>query len=230
MNTQKFSVFEALVFGLKTILVHFRVFFLSYLAFLGVTVLCAAVVWQLNEWVIGAPPLLHHLQALQACKGPECLAFLSSLFSYKSGLRLFLGAICFIPVIGVSFGFVRVALDFYDRGDSSVRQLFSCFRVLHKLLVAGFLYGLIVFSGLLLFVVPRNQSLWWQIELIRFLKVLRLLLAACCLWSVCFLLRCFYSNFLFFGQQLFWLTHLPIASSALVFDFYTLRVHKVMMR
>lgn len=56
--------------------------------------------------------------------------------------------------LGITVGFLRVALDVVEGKRAEFKELFSCFSVLHWYILGGILYGLIVFAGFVLLIIP----------------------------------------------------------------------------
>lgn len=56
--------------------------------------------------------------------------------------------------LGIMVGFLRVALDVVEGKRAEFKELFSCFSVLHWYILGGILYGLIVFAGFILLIIP----------------------------------------------------------------------------
>ena len=54
----------------------------------------------------------------------------------------------------ISMGLIKIALNFYDNKKSQVSDLFSCYLLFFKYLIGSIIYGLIVFAGLILFIIP----------------------------------------------------------------------------
>lgn len=70
---------------------------------------------------------------------------------------VFVGALLgWIPVVGalIGAGFVRISLDVYDEKDFQVGDLFSEVGKWLKFFLATVLYGLLVFAGFILCIVP----------------------------------------------------------------------------
>lgn len=81
--------------------------------------------------------------------------FVSSLL--EEDFFLFSLAIDFVSGIAsiiLGMGVIKIALTFVDGGKGRLSDLFSQYRLFFKYLAGAILYGLIVFVGLFLFVVP----------------------------------------------------------------------------
>lgn len=67
-------------------------------------------------------------------------------------------------------GYIKIALDVAGRSRTKLGNLFTQVNVFVSMLFAGFLYGLIIFGGTLLLVVPG--IVWaWQFSLYQYLIV-----------------------------------------------------------
>lgn len=60
----------------------------------------------------------------------------------------------FVLSIVVQLGFIRISLKFCDGTKGKFDDLLASFNLFFKFIAASFLYGLIVFAGILLFIVP----------------------------------------------------------------------------
>ncbi len=73
-------------------------------------------------------------------------------------VNIFLGIILYIAdsalTIIISMGLVKIALRFCDKEKGRFSDLFSQYRLFFKFLFATILYGLIVFGGMILLIVP----------------------------------------------------------------------------
>jgi len=162
MINPKFSVFDAVVYALKTVLDNFRLFFLSMLALMG-TILVILLPF---GFVFGLAlvPFFKTLANFnvthggQNMTGPELIAqmreaVLPILFKYAP-VFILLALIMFVVIVVLVFGFIRLVLTLHDTGSASVTLLFSEVKKFPKALGAWFLYSTIITIGLLLFVVP----------------------------------------------------------------------------
>lgn len=61
----------------------------------------------------------------------------------------------------VGLGFLRIVLDVHDGREVKTGQLFSEYRLFFKYLAGTILYGLIIFGGMLLFIIP---GIIWAIK------------------------------------------------------------------
>lgn len=67
----------------------------------------------------------------------------------------------FIFLLGLSLGYLKVALDVADGKKPEFKELFSCFALLHKYIAAAIVYILTVIAGLILLIVP---GIIWMID------------------------------------------------------------------
>lgn len=154
---KKISIFDAVVYGFKSIFDNFRLFFLAALTLAVVTIAGGvAVVFSLGiPWWMTALPLWSRIA--QGCQGTECAAALQGLMSsIKIQLLPFL-LILFIVVlflIAIHLGFIKLCLEFYDTGSSSVSRIFSQFKNTVKAFIAGLFYFVMVVAGLIAFIFP----------------------------------------------------------------------------
>jgi len=160
----RFSVFEADVYGIRSVLDNIRLFVLSALAklamFLGLFILFGLLAAGLIKSMIG---LIPQFQSFRACTNQiECMSVFQQqiwpnifflISRYSVWVLLFLLFFSFVG-IAIWLGFIRLALKLHDTGKSSVKLLFSAFDVAPKGFVASILYGLIVLGGLFLFIIP----------------------------------------------------------------------------
>ncbi|MFH1645231.1 MAG: hypothetical protein ABIB11_02315 [Candidatus Omnitrophota bacterium] len=69
-------------------------------------------------------------------------------------LAALIGVAAWVLQSAIAMGMARVSLQVTDKGSSSVSELFSCFSLLLKYIAASVLYGLMVFIGMILLIVP----------------------------------------------------------------------------
>jgi len=158
MVKPKFSVFDAVVYALKTVLDNFRLFFLTTLAYMGTTFVILLPFYLLLIPFFKALVNLNIFSAGQNITGPELIAqmreaILPLLYKF-SPILILIFLIMIAAMLALMFGFIRLALTLHDTGSASVALLFSEVKKFPKILGAWFLYLLIVSIGLLLFVVP----------------------------------------------------------------------------
>lgn len=160
----RFSVFDTYVYGFKTFLDNIRLFVLAALAklatFLGLFMLFGIFAAGLIKSLV---VLLPQFKAFMNCTNHiECMAIfqqqvwpnLSSIISRYSIWFILFGLLFVFVGIAIWLGFIRLVLKLHDTGKSSVKLLFSAFDVAPKGLIASILYGLMVFGGSLLFIIP----------------------------------------------------------------------------
>lgn len=161
MQGKRSFVLEAVGFGFRTLVEHVRLFVFVLLASTGLIAAVVALVGLLNKGFIQAVMASAAMQNFQECIGSDCFSV-----AYQSGvpmielasanfLSLFISAIVLaLFFAGFDLGFKRIALDLHDRDRSSWQQLFSCFMLAPKALVAWVLYSLMVGIGWLFFILP----------------------------------------------------------------------------
>jgi hypothetical protein len=131
------------------------------LAETAIVALVIGVVGLLNMAFIKAVIMSQALQDYQECVGYNCASVvyqsgfsLMSLVSANIISLLISGVVLAIFFTGLDLGLKRIALDLHDRGESSVKTLFSYFSIAPKALVAWILYCLIVAVGLICLFLP----------------------------------------------------------------------------
>jgi hypothetical protein len=77
------------------------------------------------------------------------LSFMSA-YATGIGTRIVLGLL----ISGISIGYIKLAIDVVDGKSPEFKELFSCFSLLLKYILAAILYALVVTIGLALFVIP----------------------------------------------------------------------------
>ncbi len=77
--------------------------------------------------------------------------------AHAIGTRIVLGLL----VSGMSLGYIKVAIDIADKKSPEFKELFSCFSLLLKYLIALVLYTVVVSVGLALFVIP---GIIWAVQ------------------------------------------------------------------
>jgi len=92
--------------------------------------------------------------------GVFLLFFALSFMMYGAGAlgtRIVLGLL----VSGMSLGYRKLAIDMVDGKPPEFKELFSCFSLLLKYLLAAILYSIIVAAGLVFFVIP---GIIWAVQ------------------------------------------------------------------
>ncbi len=82
------------------------------------------------------------------------LLFFALSFMFFGASAIATRAVLGILVVGISLGYFKVSTDLVDGKDPEFKELFSCFSLLLKYLVATILYLIIVSVGLVLLVIP----------------------------------------------------------------------------
>lgn len=152
----RFSIRQSLWFGFSTVIDHFAFFIALMLSYLGVIVfgsvagfaiLCLPFSYNIVH--IGKTLNTIGLTNSEAVKdfltnsGPIFIVCLSALIL----LIYFLYRL-------LALGMVRIALDFYDNGESKIQKIFSCWRLVMRDVVATTLYWLMCAIGFSLLVFP----------------------------------------------------------------------------
>lgn len=154
MESTKFSVFDAIVYGLRATLDHFRLFFLAgvivvaIVLFDGAAILMALGASFVNTFATG-------MQLLQGCEGTSCATAVQTVFASFQVIHLIPFILVLLVVLlimtGILAGYTKMALQLHDTGDSHVSNLFEHFRLAPKVFAAGFLYWFMVFATIPLF-------------------------------------------------------------------------------
>lgn len=79
---------------------------------------------------------------------------LQGTFKEQKVLAALIGVCAWVLQSAIAMGMARISLQVTDKGLSSISELFSCFPLLLKYIVSSVLYGLMVFVGMVLLIVP----------------------------------------------------------------------------
>src|SRR3989344_660524 len=82
---------------------------------------------------------------------------LIEVFAKGAATKLLVG----IFQLGLSLGYLKVALDVADKKKPEFKELFSCFALLPKYIAAAIVYALTVMAGLVLLIIP---GIIWMID------------------------------------------------------------------
>ncbi|MBT3455762.1 hypothetical protein HN446_01750 [bacterium] len=180
MAKQKtFSFLEAIKFAFINLFEHFAIFlktgltyFAFFAAFIGLVV--GFIIFTINSIESGLNTVAGHIvnhPVVQAFKMAslkpttfhvrihdkfpigEILIGLRFVAEHASVIILFF-IIFWLIQTGLKLGFTKINLDIYDKKPPVYKDLFSCFGLIGRAVVASFLYSLMVGFGLLLFVIP----------------------------------------------------------------------------
>lgn len=163
MEIRKFSVFEALTYGFKTVVDTMKLFFPLFLLLLLFFAAGLAFLALIN--ISFVKDIFGYIPQLQSCKGQECTVLLNTIIfpvvrRHILSLGLSLLAVMLI-FTGFFLGYKRIMLDMYDTNASSLRRLFSCFHMVPQAFIAGIMLMIIVAVGLVLLIVP---GIYWLIR------------------------------------------------------------------
>jgi len=92
-----------------------------------------------------------------------CIFLLFAALSFMSygasaiGTQIVLGLL----VSGISLGYIKLSIDMVDGKAPEFKELFSCFSLLLKYLIAAIIYTIVVSIGLVLFVIP---GIIWAVQ------------------------------------------------------------------
>jgi hypothetical protein len=145
MNGKNKVVFEAIGFAARTLVEHVRILGMILLAGFGMSAVVVAFVGLINKGLIQAVmvPITSPLRA-------EMMGLITANFFSLLVSLLIIGFF----FIGLYLGFNKVGLALRDRGNSSVKELFSCFGLVPRAFVALLVYSIIVTVGTMLFIIP----------------------------------------------------------------------------
>lgn len=152
MERRKFSVYEAIAYGVRSVVDTIRLFFLLEIAIVLMITATIVIAGFINMNAV--QQIVSVLQASQKCTSWSCLLLIKSLLVpiFKHNALAFALTLLGLYLIFAGFyaGYHKVMLDFYDNGTSSVSTVFAGFRYLPKIAVTLFLYIAIVLFGLIL--------------------------------------------------------------------------------
>jgi hypothetical protein len=159
MHERKSFVLDAIGFGFTELVNHVRLFVFVLLAGTGLVTVVVGIVALLNKGFIQSAMALN--EEFQQCVGMDCFyaaqesgSLLMQLVTANFFSLLISGLVLALFFIGFDLGFKKVALALHDRDSSSVRDMFSCFTLAPKALVAWALYAAMVMIGWMFFVLP----------------------------------------------------------------------------
>lgn len=162
LSSKNFSIVNALRFGFLTYLEHF-VFFLKVIVIQWSSILLTAVL------TILLPLYLIDTKKIYDIGKTFQLAFLHDLLKgyliksdgIYSATSTFSWPLLMIPAIilialGSFFwlGTIAISFDFYDKGHSTIKKLFSCKHLVMKSMAAFMIYIIAVLFGLFFFIIP----------------------------------------------------------------------------
>lgn len=154
MRPVRFSIIETLQFAFYAALEHFFFFFSVFFTWLisfgfGLTVLGVLLLYPMRG------PIMALLSQVDKAEKTELTKMIMDTLTKELGIAGVIFLICaFLLYHVLQFGLIRIAFDIHDKDASSVSELFSGWQFLIKGIAVSFLYYLMVFGGLLLFVIP----------------------------------------------------------------------------
>jgi hypothetical protein len=159
MHEKKSFVLDAIGFGFMELVNHVRLFVFVLLAGTGLVTLVVGLIGFLNKGFIQSAMALN--DEFQQCVGFDCFyaaqesgSLLMQLATANFFSLLISGLVLALFFIGFDLGFKKVALALHDRDEAEVRDMFSCFVLAPKALVAWVLYSVMVMVGWVFFVLP----------------------------------------------------------------------------
>ena len=167
MEQKSFSVYDAMIIGLRNSLNNFRLFFLALLSMLGLLFLGMVVVGIINIGFFNklAVPIKIFFDFVHDGLEASEISVLKSLIWQTVGkinVLVFVSSLLVLLFWQILLlGYTKLSLEVHDKGSSTVVVLFSGFRYLPRYFVACALYCAMVALGLLLFIVP---GIYWAIR------------------------------------------------------------------
>jgi uncharacterized membrane protein len=141
MEGKKSIVSQAIGFGFRSFFRHVGLLIITVLAGAGFALL-----------VVAFFALFIVLFFLLVNKGQPRV---SSMVLALQLLPLLISVIVILMIfVGIDLGFKKITLELYDRDESSVKAMFSCFGLVPKAFVGWLLYSAMILVGLLFFIVP----------------------------------------------------------------------------
>lgn len=161
MTEKRFSLAEALRFGIYMVFEHFGLFLAVIFTYLGVMALATLVFFAL-AWL----PFMGLIIQSVKMSGVDAITsnFVGSILNQVGyGFSL----TCLLAIFGIylvnrylKLGLTKVSFELYDKNNSSWDTLFSCYSLIMKDAIASCLYFFIGFIGLFLLIVP---GIYWGI-------------------------------------------------------------------
>ena len=156
MNEKRFSLAEALRFGLYMVIEHFGLFLVLILTYIAVMGLAVMVIFGIAclpflGMLIQAVRVVGVVDAVRA----DLIASIINKLGFEFSIAIVVaGLISFFVNRYLKLGFTKVSFDLYDKNYGTLQTLFSCYRLIVKDVVATLLYFFICFIGYVLFIVP----------------------------------------------------------------------------
>lgn len=150
MTQKTFSIYDFVVYSVKSVLNNFRLFFLSTLVFFASLILFSVGVGGLiaktaNKELFNRAAWLQ-LSAIQKI----------SFFFANINILVFVLSLLILVffIIGLASGYMKICFDLYEKRESKVSRIFSQFHRAPKIAAAFFLLSIICTLGLILFIIP----------------------------------------------------------------------------
>jgi uncharacterized membrane protein len=138
---------------------HVRLFVFVLLSGTALVTIVVGIIGVLNKNFIQSAMAIN--QEFQQCVGTDCVyaayessSSLMELATANFFSLLISGLILGLFFTGLDLGFKKIALAVHDRDASSVRDMFSCFILAPKAIVAWILYSAMVTVGWIFFILP----------------------------------------------------------------------------
>ncbi|MBI2775437.1 hypothetical protein HYX58_05510 [Candidatus Dependentiae bacterium] len=151
-----FSIKSALWFGFSTVIEHFAFFIAVMLIYLGVMVGAVLVGLPITAFPF-ATQIMQIVRILNAAGVSNAELIKNVIMQTGPAFSI---AVCILSLLLytlhrlMALGLVKISLDFYDHDRSTLKTLFSCWRLLVRDVIATFLYWLMCAIGFALLIVP----------------------------------------------------------------------------
>jgi len=161
MQIKRISVLEALRFSGTATLSHMRLFGVLLLLFAVVTILVVGAIALMNKGLLYALMDTPMFQSIQECVGRQCFTVVYQ--SSEPIIRLLMSnsisviisaLIIALFFSGIGLGLTKIALQVYDNNVSHAEILFSQFRLSLRAFAAWVIYCVMIWLGLICFIVP----------------------------------------------------------------------------
>jgi len=146
---KKISIYDLLIFGIKSTLSNIRLFILSMITFFSIILVSLGI----GGLLINKTCNSNTLTQMASCQ--KVFQRISLLFSGSNKFVLIFFLLLFLVVTsGLAIGFFKMSLELYEKGKSNVSVLFSCFHLVPKVFVASLIVLIVILLGLILFIIP----------------------------------------------------------------------------
>ena len=153
---KRFSIAEALRFGFYSVIEHFAFFLSLMLTYFGTLLLGCVTIFGLfiipfGKKALGLINILDGAGIARTDMIYNVIRHLGNEFTIALGVAMLLA---YLFSRYLALGFTKVSLELYDKNQSTIGTLFSCYNLIIKDTIASFLYGLMCTLGFMLFFIP----------------------------------------------------------------------------